>query len=436
MSSFCHILAIGGINVNKKFIISILFGVLCLAVSTYFAVRWAAYVSKYLNTAYVWWVIIGIALLPGFLMSSMFISNIINSKIKKYKDTCEPTTIIMCAFNEEKNIEKSIRCIFNQNYKGHITLLVADNRSTDRTEYLIRRAIEENPNTRCWIRYGYCRKKGKTWALNCALRHVKTKYFITVDADTFLEKNAVQRIMNNIVCEKSSCVAGNLFVQNAFSSLMTRMQIYDYLLSIAAVKRYQGSYDSTLVAQGAFSAYLTEDVRKVGGWKDVEGEDIVLTYQLLEQGCKSTYEPRAVGYTVVPRTIGRFYAQRKRWAKGMLEGFKHVRPWKQKSFYSKYFAYVNILIIYLDLAYIFGFLVGVILAFMGYYYFVGLMTLFTLIISGIFFSVMYLYQKKLGIPFKNSVTGFALFLLFYQAVQSIAALNGYTEMVLSEEKPL
>jgi biofilm PGA synthesis N-glycosyltransferase PgaC len=257
-----------------------------------------------------------------------------------------------------------------------------------------------------------------------------------VDADTFLEKNAVQRIMNNIVCEKSSCVAGNLFVQNAFSSLMTRMQIYDYLLSIAAVKRYQGSYDSTLVAQGAFSAYLTEDVRKVGGWKDVEGEDIVLTYQLLEQGCKSTYEPRAVGYTVVPRTIGRFYAQRKRWAKGMLEGFKHVRPWKQKSFFSKYFAYVNILIIYLDLAYIFGFLVGVILAFMGYYYFVGLMTLFTLIISGIFFSVMYLYQKKLGIPFKNSVTGFALFLLFYQAVQSIAALNGYTEMVLSEEKPL
>lgn len=35
------------------------------------------------------------------------------------------------------------------------------------------------------------------------------------------------------------------------------MQNYDYLLSIAAVKRFQGSYRSTLVAQGAFSAYNT-----------------------------------------------------------------------------------------------------------------------------------------------------------------------------------
>ncbi len=146
---------------NKKFIISILFGVLCLAVSTYFAVRWAAYVSKYLNTAYVWWVIIGIALLPGFLMSSMFISNIINSKIKKYKDTCEPTTIIMCAFNEEKKYREVNSVYIQPKLQGHITLLVADNRSTDRTEYLIRRAIEENPTQGAGLDTDIAGKRGK-----------------------------------------------------------------------------------------------------------------------------------------------------------------------------------------------------------------------------------------------------------------------------------
>lgn len=119
------------------------------------------------------------------------------------------------------------------------------------------------------------------------------------------------------------------------------MQNYDYLLSIAAVKRFQGSYKSTLVAQGAFSAYQTDEVRKIGGWQDVLGEDIVLTYKLLQQGLSSTYEPAAVGYTDVPRTLGGLYNQRKRWAIGMLEGLSAVPPWKQGTFYSRHFEFVN-----------------------------------------------------------------------------------------------
>ena len=45
------------------------------------------------------------------------------------------------------------------------------------------------------------------------------------------------------------------------------------LISIAAIKRFQGSYGSTLVAQGAFSAYDTDAVRRAGGWEQCAGED-------------------------------------------------------------------------------------------------------------------------------------------------------------------
>ena len=54
------------------------------------------------------------------------------------------------------------------------------------------------------------------------------------------------------------------------------------------------------------------EVKKIGGWKDVLGEDIVLTYHLLKKGLSSSYEPRAVGYTTVPDTLNSFYNQRKR----------------------------------------------------------------------------------------------------------------------------
>ncbi len=262
-------------------------------------------------------------------------------------------------------------------------------------------------------------------ALNAGLALVCTPHFITVDADTNLEKQAVQKIMNHIVFRSSACVAGNLFVHNTKSSLVAKMQIYDYLLSIAAVKRFQGSYQSTLVAQGAFSAYETTAVREIGGWQNVLGEDIVLTYQLLQQKLSSTYEPGAVGYTSVPETLNGLYNQRKRWAIGMLEGLHTVPPWKQGTVFSRYFTSVNLSVIYLDLAFLFGFIPGVILAFLGYYYLAGFLTLVTAVVCIILYFSMYLYQKKLNIPFQNSILGFVCFLLFFQLIQSTAALHGY-----------
>lgn len=126
--------------------------------------------------------------------------------------------------------------------------------------------------------------------------------------------------MNSITFHNSACTAGNLFVKNSKTSLMSKMQHYDYLLSIAAVKRFQGSYNSTLVAQGSFSAYDTKVIKELGGWKDFMGEDIVLTYEILEKNLSSTYESQAIAYTLVPEELNSFYNQRKRWAIGMLEG--------------------------------------------------------------------------------------------------------------------
>ncbi len=409
---------------KTKFILSICFGWLWMIVSFFFAVGWAQEISYIIPVAYVWWVIIGIALLPGLLMSTMFFSNLLHWKLKKYPDTTEDTTIIMCAHNEERTIVQSIQAIINQEYSGHIRLIVVDNASTDHTKQEIIR-LQASSFKNCSVEYVYCDQPGKANALNCGLELICTPHFITVDADTNLEKQAVQKIMNHLVFCNSACVAGNMFVQNAKSSLAAKMQIYDYLLSIAAIKRCQGSYQSTLVAQGAFSAYQTEAVRKVGGWQDVLGEDIVLTYQLLQQGLPSTYEPGAVGYTTVPETFNDLYNQRKRWAIGMLEGLFAIPPWKQGTVFSRHFTFVNFSIIYLDLAFLFGFVPGVILALLGYYYLAGLLTLLTLAVCVVLYFSMYLYQKRLNIPFKNSVLGFVCFLLFFQIIQSTAALHGY-----------
>lgn len=340
---------------KTKFFISIFLGLAWLSVSLFFAVGWARGISYILPPLYVWWVIGGIALLPGFLMCAMFISNLMHRKPVKYPHTTQDISVVICARNEEGNISRCIRSVLNREYDGNICIIVADNASTDGTKEQIKKLSLCPPPGRC-VKYIYCEKPGKANALNAGLAHVCTKYFITLDADTCLEKHAVQKIINHISASDCACVAGNLFVSNTKESPAAAMQSYDYLMSIASVKRFQGSYRSTLVAQGAFSAFLTEAVRRVGGWQDVMGEDIVLTYKLLEKGLPSEYEPAAAAYTTVPSSFGGLYSQRKRWATGMLEGLRAVPPWKQPKFFSKYFTGVNLCVIYLDLAFLFGFI--------------------------------------------------------------------------------
>lgn len=407
-----------------KFFISIFLGGLWFLVSLIFAIGWAQGVSCFFPAFYVWWTIIGSALLPGFLMSVMFFSNSLNSKLKSYHKTSENTTIIMCARNEEKNISKAIECTFQQQYSGHIRLIIVDNASTDNTHLEVLKMNQFASYNRS-LEYVKCDKLGKSYALNLGLSMVDTPHFITVDADTFLDKAAVQKIMDNIIFNQGACTAGNLLVKNAKTSLISKMQNYDYLLSISAVKRFQGSYKSTLVAQGAFSAYDTEVVQKLGGWKNVMGEDIVLTYQLLNENLFSTYEPQAIAYTMVPETLNSFYNQRKRWAIGMLEGLSLVPPWKQGCAYSKYFTCANLSVIYLDFAFLLGFVPGILLAFCGYFYFAGILTLLNLVNSILIFTSVYIYQKKTGAYFENSPLGFTFFLLFFQFIQSMASLHGY-----------
>lgn len=58
------------------------------------------------------------------------------------------------------------------------------------------------------------------------------------------------------------------------SRQITRFPLALFIIGgISSIKRLQGLYQGTLVAQGAYNLYKKE----VGGWPDAMGEDIVLT---------------------------------------------------------------------------------------------------------------------------------------------------------------
>jgi biofilm PGA synthesis N-glycosyltransferase PgaC len=193
----------------------------------------------------------------------------------------------------------------------------------------------------------------------------------------------------------------------------------------------QGLYQGTLVAQGAFSIYKTSVVRDVNGWPDAIGEDIVLTWKFLQKNWRVYFEPLAVAFTDVPSNFKHLARQRSRWARGMIEGLRQVKPWEQPRIFTKYLTSINLLMPYLDIVYTFCWIPGLILAFFGFYPIVGPTTLFVLPLTLMSNALLFFYQrhvfKRLQLNVRKNRFGFIGYVIVNQIIMSPVSVWGYLQ---------
>jgi biofilm PGA synthesis N-glycosyltransferase PgaC len=228
-------------------------------------------------------------------------------------------------------------------------------------------------------------------------------------------------------------------VRNSRTNLLTHMQEWDYYLGISSVKRMQGLYQSTLVAQGAFSVYRTENLREIGGWPDAIGEDIVVTWRLMQDGGRIYTEPTAVAFTDVPGGLRHFARQRARWARGMFEGLAAVPPWRQRRTLTKLVAAIDLLIPLLDIGYALLWLPGIVLWMLGYPIVVSLWTLLVLPLTAAAYGGLRRYQRRnvfepLDLKVRRNRFGYLAYLLGYQALCSTASLVGYAQQLANTSR--
>ncbi|HBT20823.1 MAG TPA: glycosyl transferase [Peptococcaceae bacterium] len=345
-----------------------------------------------------------------------------------------PITILIAAHNEESNIETTLKYVALQKYSGPISVIIVDNASTDNTADAARSAAEKY---RINLKILKENKKGKNFALNRGFSEIDTSLFITLDADTILHSLAVKNIVARLLSSPSDvgAVAGHVLVRNSRDNFWTKIQDWDYFLGIASIKRIQGLFQGTLVAQGAFSLYKTEAVRQAGMWPDAIGEDIVLTWKLMHAGYRVYFEPTAVAFTVVPKNRRHFIRHRSRWARGMFEGIRTVQPWKQPTYLKKFLTAVDLIIPFIDLFYTLVWVPGLILACFGKYYIVGPYTLLVMPLNILVSFVMLSFQKRifsiLNLKIRKNLLGLISYMLIYQIIISPISLWGYIQHILN-----
>ena len=421
------------------FLISFMIALVCLICSICININWITDISCYLGYFLAIYLVTFIAIIPGFNYVFNFVSLLFHKKSKKScakKD--HDVTILIPVYNAKQSIQETLDSIKNQKYCGKIYVKIIDDGSTDGTLELLK-SMDLSPN----IMLIESKHNGKASALNKGLQTVCTNYTITIDSDTVLHPLAIRNIMKTLTNsdKKTAATAGCLFVKNAKKNFITKLQEWDYTLGIFGVKLVQGNYNSTLVAQGAFSAYKTNLLKEIGGWQNCVGEDIVLTWQLLSNGYETNFAKNAIAYTVVPEKYKALGKQRKRWARGMIEAFKKVKilTSKQMPLKSKFLMYFNAFFPFIDLALLIFVPLSLIFLAFGNPLLLGWISLLVIPLGLLLCLVIEIKRKNMLKEIdckleKRSILAFIGYILVYAFILAPYCLMGYISELINLKK--
>ena len=432
-----------------RFALAIVLTACWVAFAVWASGPWRHELDQAIGSVMAWVIPLFLAYIPGLVIGFMA-STLIVSPYHGLKRDPPPgpwpdgewpaVTVVVAAWNEEQAIEPTLERLAATTYLGDVAVVLADNNSTDHTAELAEAAAAR-------LSLDYRRvfepEPGKFHALNRVLETIQTPLVVTLDADTYLYPEAlsylVARVTERPQDQHVCACAGAIVVENARANFLTRMQQWDYRLGINGVKRMQAAYNSALVAQGAFSAYWTKDVQAVGGWPDAIGEDIVLTWTMMDKRGIVQYEPLALSSTTVPMIFAHFMRQRSRWARGMFEGIRANPPQRQPRVIAKLVAGIDYLVPFLDIGYVFFWIPGLILAILGYPLIVSWWSMLIIPITLVVYNALRRWQEHhvfsvhhIDLPADRR--GFWGYLFLYQALSSIASLRGYSQYLIGTNR--
>jgi biofilm PGA synthesis N-glycosyltransferase PgaC len=351
-------------------------------------------------------------------------------------------TILIAAYQEERTIVHTLASLARERYPGELEILVLNDGSTDGTAEAAARGRDElhfydNATVRV---LNFEVNEGKSAVLNKGLIAASHDLVVTVDADTRVRADSLTKLVERLYADPANtvAVAGAILVGNPRETITAGIQEWDYFHGIAAVKRMQSMYHGTLVAQGAFSIYRKAALLEVGGWPECVGEDIVLTWALLEAGYRTGYAEDSVAFTNAPTTYRQFAHQRRRWARGMIEALQRYESLLFKPRLSTMFIWWNFLFLPMDLVFTLVFIPGVIAALFGYFWIAGPLTLLTLPLAVFWNVVIYRIQRQMfhdqGLRIRRNYMGLLLYVTFYAVMMQPVSLWGYLSELFGRAK--
>ena len=288
-------------------------------------ISWVVSVFKYVFKFAIVFIIFRIIIVVGLFIFSIT-KNIKERKNKKIPQYKGGVSILIPAYNEEENIESSIRSVLKNDYPLKEIIVINDG-SIDGTLKVAEKMQVLYPKE---IKIINIMNSGKFNALNVGIKACRYNVFIAMDADTIFAPDTISNLMKHFNDKSVGAVAGKVETTKSHN-ILNIFQSIEYEIGQNIEKKAFASVNAISVVPGPVGAWRKPVVIKCGGYSNetlVEDQD--LTLAVITNGYKIVYEPKAIAYTETPHTLKDFLKQRFRWIYGTFQC-----AWKYKSYIVK-----------------------------------------------------------------------------------------------------
>ena len=261
-----------------------------------------------------------LTLLRSVVYGGLAVAQKIRARKRKFDPNFRPpVSVIIAAYNEEKVIRRTVQAILDNGYP-ELEVVVVDDGSKDETLAVLEEEFGGHPRVRIFSQPN----RGKSAALNHAIREANHNILVALDADTIFCKGTIEKLVRHFADEKVGAVSGNARVGNR-SKWITRFQAVEYICGFNLDRRALDLMNAITVVPGAVGAWRRDLILQVGGFGyDTLAEDTDLTLAIRRFGYTIRYEENAVAYTEAPENTKALAKQRFRWAFGTLQAaWKH-----------------------------------------------------------------------------------------------------------------
>ena len=228
-------------------------------------------------------------------------------------DEYPAVTIVVPCYNEEKTIKGTVESLLGLDYpKDKLKIIIVDDGSKDNTWNVVKE-YENFSN----IKLIKQKNGGKYSAQNTGLLHTDTPFFGCLDSDSFVDSQALKRIMTYFIDKETMAVAPSIVVYSP-KNILQGAQKAEYDMAIYN-KKMLAFLGGIHVTPGPFSIFRKKVFDDLGPYRHAHNtEDQEIALRMQKNHYKIEHCPDAYVYTVAPNSIGKLYRQRLRWIYGFL----------------------------------------------------------------------------------------------------------------------
>ena len=277
-----------------------------------------------------------------------------------------PVSVLVPAHNESITIGETVHSLLLLDYPLYEIIVVDDGSTDDTSQVLIDRfqlqrinrpiqqalrcqpveAVYESRAHKVPITLIRKRNGGKGDALNMGINVSRYPYFVSLDADSVLQRDSLEMLVRPVLEDENvvavggavrpgngaEIVDGRVVKYRMPSKILPCMQVLEYDRSFLAARILFDKFNGTIIISGAFGLFKKSVVVDAGGYSvNTMGEDMELVVKL-HVFCREhdipyrvRYATDAICWTQAPEKLRDLAKQRRRWHIGLFQSLTQHR---------------------------------------------------------------------------------------------------------------